>query len=544
MTSINKTPTWSIQTLLQDALEQAIIQNPSTVHIIRKNARPVMIESDTLQDNEMIKKIGEHYNIQSHIIAEILSNAQMIWFLDGSHKTVSEETLESNTNRTKAELIKIFIDAFVAPKSQIDTAVIEALDIFFTKLAATNLIQTLQQKQTPRKDMPRWVIRQISLFDMDYRNTFSNIQERLDFIMINIHEQDRLFGDDYVTMIQENWWLPVDDIVWKETTMLSPSSYYGNISTITYEGQKINTLMRIIPWFSPVGIDIMAWLDLPNGNQNYFATIWIQFERYNNQIVPAIHTIQLSTHNIWSDVQWQLVWIKEPYDKNTVNMKQRMKIINAFTNSIYDFDWLRDKLVEVSHSWLPIESIGYLEKNTLQSVKGKYVIQWDNITLLWTSEERKKTKDIIINAVIEHLKNDWALPLLVSTLNYLFSHGYPAVIIHNAEKNMRLQQHNQYRSEKSIVSSWENLYTKKAKQLWWIQNEENDYVITPASYFNAMNIPLYWHQYVNMNWLMNAKNEIFPTTNHPATTKLFSIDNTIDRLLLENFIQSPTYYAR
>lgn len=90
-----------------------------------------MIESDTLQDNEMIKKIGEHYNIQSHIIAEILSNAQMIWFLDGSHKTVSEETLESNTNRTKAELIKIFIDAFVAPKSQIDTAVIEALDIFF-----------------------------------------------------------------------------------------------------------------------------------------------------------------------------------------------------------------------------------------------------------------------------------------------------------------------------------------------------------------------------------------------------------------------------
>ncbi len=537
-------PTWQQLLLLQEALQIAVIQNMSTIKVIRKNARPVMIESETLQDNSTIKWLAQQYQIPSYIIAEVLANAQMIWFLYGATIDVSQETLQTHLDKTRRELVATFVYPYrVEPIKQYNSSLLNWIHWFLCSLADTNLVHTLQKDNITRQQMPRWVIRQISLFDMDYKNTFSSLQQRLDFILLNIKEQDRLFWDDYATMIQENGWLPVDDIIWKETTMLSSSWYYGTISTINYEWQKINTLMRIIPWFSPVWLDVMAWLDLPWGNQNYFATIGIQFNEYQNQIVPAIHTIQMSTHNIWSTEWWQLVSIKEPYDSNTVTMKERMRIINAFTNSVYDFVWLRNELTDLSHWWLPAEIIPYLDKNTLKSINWKYTIQKNEIILSGTNDERKKVKETLINAVIENLRNDGVLPLLVSTLNYLFSHWYPAVIIHHASKNMRLQQHNQHRSEKSIISSGENLYTKKAKQLWWIQNSDWDFVITPESYFAAVGNILYWHQYLDSESLMNAKNEIFPIL-HPATTKLFTLQNTIDTELLKIFIQSPTYNAR
>jgi hypothetical protein len=220
-----------------------------------------------------------------------------------------------------------------------------------------------------------------------------------------------------------------------------------------------------------------------------------------------------------------------------------MRIINAFTQSLYDFDALYNDLEQQAIVWLPEDILSYLDKNTLKSLQGKYTIKNGAISFSAKWDERKKAKDTLVQWVIESLKNDGVTPLLVSTINYLFSHGYPRIIIQNANKNMRLQQHNQTRSEKSIVSSWENLYTKKALQVWWVQNSAGDYVITPASYYNAIGNIYFGHQYLAQESLLHAKNNIF-TPWHTARTNLFDITGQVDRQLLETFIQSPIYNAR
>ncbi len=60
------------------------------------------------------------------------------------------------------------------------------------------------QNNIQKDKMPRGIIRQISLFDMDYKNSFSSLGDRLEFMIINIIEQDKILDTDYSTLIQEN----------------------------------------------------------------------------------------------------------------------------------------------------------------------------------------------------------------------------------------------------------------------------------------------------------------------------------------------------
>ncbi len=49
--------------LLSAAIQTSLIANPSTVSLIRKNARPIMIESATLPEDEVIQKLSKVYEI-------------------------------------------------------------------------------------------------------------------------------------------------------------------------------------------------------------------------------------------------------------------------------------------------------------------------------------------------------------------------------------------------------------------------------------------------------------------------------------------------
>jgi hypothetical protein len=526
--------------LLKIAITQSIISNPALVKVIRKNAWPVMIESDSLVEDNVINQLSKAYSIPAHVIAEVLSNAQMIGFLPGATKEISDETRQTHNGTIDEQLISLFVDKFVISSKEITQGDIEALDKFFTNLSQTNIIQSLQASWATKKEMPWGLIRQISLFDMDYKNTFSSIQQRLDFILLNIKEQERIFGQDYEVMIKENGWLPVDDIIGKETTMLSKDKYFGKITTIGYNDQKIDVLMRIVPGFSPVGLDVMFGLDLPWGNQNYFATIGVAFNNKNGSIIPSIHTIQLSSHNIGSNSNGELVWIKEPYDTNTISMKERMKIITQFANTIYDSEAMYEWLIELSETWLPAEIIECFDASLTKSLQSKVEVSNWFIRINAIGEDRKNIIQKMVRAVIEYTLRDGSSPLLIALIHYLFAHGYKEIQVQKPQKNLRLQQHNQYRTEKSIVSSGENLYIKKARQLWGIQNDDWDFSITAEGFFAAMANPIHGYAFLKTDQLTSSMNDVFEQ-GHVWRATAIDIKSQIDYDLVTAFINSPLY---
>lgn len=526
--------------LLGTIIQESLIKYPSQIDLIRKNAWPIMMENNDLQYCENVQTVANIYKIPSHVIAEILSNAQMIWFLSWAEKTVSEETAKAKVGLAKKELIEVFIDNYTVPTLWVNELDLKALDKFFATISNTQVIQSLQANNIKKEAMPRGLIRQISLFDMDYKNSFSTLKERLKFIELNILEQDKILGEDYSILIQENGGIPVDHIVGKETTMLSREKYFGKISTICYNNQYIDVLMRVIPGFSPVWLDILFWLDLPQSNQNYFASIWLYFAKEEEETIPIIHTIQLSTHNIWNN-GWQLVWIKEPYDSNVVSMEERMKIISWFTESIYDIEALKESLQEQSEVGFPIEVLWLCDHQLRKSIDSKINIKENGFSITaWP--DKGKIINKIISSIIDNIVTDGAMPLLIATIEYLFANWYPKIIIQNGGKNLRLQKHTQDRKSSSITESSESLYAKKARKIWGIINDNTDYIITPSAYFSSFSNSIYGHRFLKTEALRQGINNVF-SESHPATTKLLDITNETDLSLFNAFINSSFYDA-
>ncbi len=69
---------------------------------------------------------------------------------------MSSETLQSHKEKTQQELIQNFIVPYrVTTPSTISQSDINALHVFFSQLAKTTLIQTLEKEAITRTQMPR-----------------------------------------------------------------------------------------------------------------------------------------------------------------------------------------------------------------------------------------------------------------------------------------------------------------------------------------------------------------------------------------------------
>lgn len=433
-------------------------EDPNEIRFIRKNLRPLFIEKWVTQDNAFLyENLSEIVSIPSRIIAELVDHLQLIWYIESVNVTLCNENLECNSldrNNIANDMVDtLSMTATYTPSD------LKAIIWFLNFLSSTWLIQEISSKNIERSSLPRWILRWISLFDVNY-SKFDTIEKYLAFLKVNIEQQELLFSSSYLEMISQNWWLPVDDIKEKETTMFSSDKYIGSVGTIEFNEKEYDLSVRIIPWFSPVWVAFALSINLPNqktkntSNENYLSIVWVQFEdellNGKRNIIPVVHTIQSSTHNIWTNLNWDLEFVREPHIPEDVTIlwsNERAKLYDSCMNLLLDKNDLTSLMDSTFHSnWL------------------KY-IQW--LTWIW---KKGISSEIVEKATAAFIKNNYSPTTTLSWFVTLFflEKWYKNVQIIDPKENQRLMQHNQDRTTQSITKSSANMYQKMSKILWWV----------------------------------------------------------------------------
>ncbi len=458
-------PTGCIKTAVQDVVDILLKQQPQLISLIRKEFRSLTQEVALWGDISCLQTIADHCKIPVHIVHEFFAHLQHIGYIPWCAIEVSDSSREGiqlyAPETTPEQIIKTLQMNVVYHEDDV-----HALVKFLYSLGSLPGIRKLGKAGITKEHMPRWLFRTISLNDMDYAR-FPTIQSYLSFILLNCKEQQRLFGDQYADLLVENWGIPVDDIPEKQTTILSPEKWVMSIKQLEFQGETYPLHIRIVPWYSPVWIDIVLWIDFPTdtwiNNQNYFVVVGIQFEQHGWTIVPVIHTIQQSPHNIGADAQGRLIPIQEPFDNDKLlSRSQRLSLMDAVTKLFVNTATLRETIE--TH----LASFGF--SSFLQS----HLPQWVNKKFAWkriSAESRDQSVDTITNELINTQYDPW-LSLAYTSCCYLFAQWYTKVQIIAPEENRRLTNHNHTRTD-SLKNSMYNLYTKKWLLLggnivaWW-----------------------------------------------------------------------------
>lgn len=444
---------------LREVISYCIENKSATIKCIRKNFRPLCLENEMCFQESWIEALAKNYWIPDFIVSECITHFQHCWIIPWvvlNYDTDAEEWMQA-VGITVQELIRTLqMNQWLSWDS------FNHIDQFFQQLAKLPIMQTVKKRQWRKSDLPRWLLRTLSLNDIDF-SQFTSPRQYLDFLLINVKAQQKMFLQHYPTLIQENWWLPVDDIPEKITTKLAQELLVIPWKNIQWNGKEYTTHMRLIPWFSPVWIDISLWIDFPDHewwvitNQNYVAIVWVQFEQQGWTVVPVIHTIQKTTHNVWINEQGDLIGITEPFDNELIlTSAQRVKLYDELSKQ-YGTIWLVKEHLITHLEWNNV--CDFLKENLPHGICKKYGQTWAD----------QKFFPEIANALCEEIvkeKLDIALFLVKCMSCFLFAQWYKKIQIINPQENRWLTNHTQDR-QNTISKSMENMYTQKWLLLWW-----------------------------------------------------------------------------
>ncbi len=386
-----------MNTFSNSDFESLLLKSFSNIAMIRSDTWPLLTELPS--QSQQIQNLANSLAIPDFLIVEILSLLQWFGFIDWRTVSICPDALSTPSDRVHAILER-------SSRKVQDTNNIEVIMGFFRKLSQNKCISTINSLLKTKKDFPFWIFRFTSLFDIDIQK-FANIEQFLDFLLLNLQEQEKFFIDSLVNSFEQNWWMPVDHIPEKSSLFLSKSEF-ELISSGKVLGQDVGVALRIIPWFWPPWILFALSLNLPtssgeNSTENMSMTIGLRFEQIEWNTVPVIHTIQNFLHNIGINIKtWKMLTVSEW----ALNMDERL-----------------------------------LNESEKRKVKWSF--------------------DLIFSGNSSQL-------FLACVSELLFDMGYKEIQIIDWEENLWLMEHNPKRWAESIQKSAQALYQDNGVALWWI----------------------------------------------------------------------------
>jgi hypothetical protein len=367
-----------------------------SVEMIRSDTWPLLVEIPIQSDQ--IWTFAKWFGISTFLVTEVFSLLQWFGFIDWR-----KIFTHNDAKLTPNERIFQILDRW--SRSQKEEWSLKEILNFFQQLSQINCVKKINALSKTKEDFPFGIFRFTSLFDIDIQR-FSNLKQFLDFLLINIQEQEKFFLDALMNSFENNGWMPVDHVPEKSSLFLSESEF-AEITRGNILGREVGIALRIIPWFWPPWILFALSLNLPNSwgknsTENICTTIWLRFEEIEWNIIPVIHTIQNFLHNVG---------------------------INEQTG----------ELITVSEGSLTLNE------------------------RLLNDSEKKKIKwslDLIFSG------NSFQL-FLACVAELLFEIGYNEVQIIDGTENLWLMEHNQKRWTESVKKSAKTLYQDNWLALWW-----------------------------------------------------------------------------
>ncbi len=356
---------------------QCLLENcRSKVKIIRNDPWP-LINYD--KDFSKFCNLSSMYLIPDFIISELFDIIKSFWFVDWLEVFLDEES-QNIVNDWKK-----FVNDIIWNRENKDYENYSFILIdFFEKISTLKIFDKIKNQNIDSKDIPYWLFRFSSLFDIKVQN-FSCLKEFLDFLYENLKTQEIIFWEYFLENIIGNWWLPIDDISWKEKIL---RNFKNNIFlwNLNLFWKNIWLIFRVLPGYWPSWLVFELWLDIDWKFNNIFATIWVSFQ--NTKAI--IHTIQYSFYNIWLDFNWLI----ETDDKNKlISWKNLQKFISNIWDNIFEKD-IKDKS--------PIKFLLSLTWNILQNFWIKKLEVINPYENLWLNNHNP-------NRDINSLRRSWEL---------------------------------------------------------------------------------------------------------------------------------------
>ena len=375
----------------------------SRVNIIREEPWPLIHYST---DNSLFQTFSEKYQVSDFIIKETIDIIKSFGFVEWRELSFDEDSKKVVESSEK----KFLEDILWNRKEESIEEVEKQLDIFLKKLSKNPVVQEMYNSWIKESEIPYGLFRFISLFDMK-TDTFSNISEFFDFLLINIEEQEDIFWESYLDSISKNWWFPVDDVSHKKE-LLRTGNYNIDLWEVELFWEKLPIFIRIVPGYAPPWLEIEIWFDIDWNTTNNIAYIWIKFEKNKNwKSTWVIHTIQYGMYNIWFK-DWKIIPISSSNTEDTLKSKEKKKVIygvwKEFVNEKKDpnavrfllalscnmlfTSWYKDIEVinPVENIWLSAHNPNRDEESIKKSGYNQYI---DNaINIWWELQENWRTK--------------------------------------------------------------------------------------------------------------------------------------------------------
>jgi hypothetical protein len=234
------------------------------------------------------------------------------------------------------------IQAMIEPAKTLHAAytLLEAREILQKFFEEVKGLQLNLSQLTPDV-APYGLLRFASIYDINIQYLNYNLEQFLEYLIINLREQKKIFWSYLIDELIENSWLPIDEIKDKNELYFSNRTCVSLENFIEYKWIKYPLNVHMVPGFSPwiefiVSVDT-GWIS-PNNHNNIALNVAIRFERCKNKIFPVIHVLQCPYLNLWLSGD-SIVCLQKIWSDNLIFQKQifNQDMLSDFCSGVISF---------------------------------------------------------------------------------------------------------------------------------------------------------------------------------------------------------------
>lgn len=213
-----------------------------------------------------------------------------------------------------------------------------------------------------------------SPYDIDVKWYNWWLSDFLDFLVINLRESIRFYGEKFFIEVEWNCWLLLDYFENRSSFFFSETSSIILNKTVLVREKKHPVILRIIPGFASPGLYFLLSIDTDEGGKNICMQIGVRFEKINDVITPVIHNVQTPMYNLAIDSTW-LITTKSIMDgmrpaKELLSQKSLYDFVGSVVSAFFSWWYTNTQIIDGHESlWLQYHNQNRSQESIEQSMR-------------------------------------------------------------------------------------------------------------------------------------------------------------------------------
>ncbi len=282
-----------------------------------------------------------------------MKNNWIWWKSDTRGKNSSEEILD--TIRPKQQLLIEHSESYLNAFFQEMTEILNGIDI-------------------PWKRPKFGLFRFSSPYDIDVSWYNWWLTDFLDFLIINLRESIRFYGEKFFREIEWNSWILLEYFEERNSFYFSQESSTLLNKIIALREIHYPVVLRIVPGFASPGLYFLLSVDTGEGGHNIYMQIGVRFEKIDGIITPVIHNIQTPMYHIAMNSLWlitaETLWEGMRPAKELISQKSLYDFVGSVVSAFFSWGYTNTQIIDGHESlWLRYHNQNRTKESIEQSTR-------------------------------------------------------------------------------------------------------------------------------------------------------------------------------